>query len=111
MKEKNADTYLSADIVACLRKRGMTLKSIGQASGNSESFICRVSKGQRAFTLRHLATLERKLGIPLPQLLLESVNGSSIPAEMRHLYHRMRQMMKARPPETHRRTRHSLAVA
>ena len=43
----------------------MTLRQIGALMGLQESFICRVRKGERDFTLQRLQKLETALGKPL----------------------------------------------
>ena len=92
-EEKQSQKYVSADIVRHLRDREMTLKEIGAIIHCSESFVCLVAKGQRSLTLNHLAMLEKHFGIPIPQLLLESVDESSLSDEMRPLYHSLQSLL------------------
>jgi len=90
-RKQGSEKYVSANIVKFLREaRNMTLKEIGTITGCGESFVCRVGKGQRAFTLKHLALIEEHLHIPLPLLLLDSVNQDALTDEMRSLYHSFR---------------------
>lgn len=73
MIKMSAASSISADLVVHLRKKeGMTLKRIGGLIQTSESFISRVSRGERSFTLDHMARFEEKLGQSIPVLLLES---------------------------------------
>jgi hypothetical protein len=52
----------------------------------SESFISRVRKKQRSFTLDHLVKLEQATGRALPVILLEATEPSSVPDELRPIY-------------------------
>ena len=104
-REKNAEKYLSADIVKYLKAQGMTLREIGERIGCSESFVCYVGKGQRAFTTNHLASLEKSLGVPLPLLLLESVDEASLSNKMRPLYRSLRRLI-TKPSKSDRTTPH-----
>ena len=86
---------VSRDIVKYLRGQGQTLGQIGKSMDLSESFISRVLKGERSFTLKHLAKLEKVLKKPLPLILLESTDPNSAPAELRTLYEAFRGVMAA----------------
>ncbi len=82
----NTDEYISKDIIVLLRSQGMTLKGIGKLIGCTESFISMVGKGQRSLTIDHLAMLEKKLGKPLPILLLESIDPKKVNKQLKPLY-------------------------
>ncbi len=73
-------------LVAYLREQGKTLRQIGEMVGLSESFVSRVAKGERSFTLDHLALFERRLGEPLSVLIMESVWARTIDAEHKPAY-------------------------
>lgn len=77
----------SADIVQFLRQDlGYTLKKIGELIGLSESYISRVRKGERSFTVKHLVRLEKTLKKPLPLLLIEAIPKDSLDTKMQALY-------------------------
>ena len=63
----------SAYIVRALWRNDRSLKQIGALMGVGESFICRVRKGQRDLTLKHLVRLEKSLGEPAVQLFIEAM--------------------------------------
>jgi len=84
--ERQVNSSLSAEIVEFLRKQGLTLKKIGQFAGASESFISRVARRERSFTIDHLAKLEQGLNLPLPLLILQSSPKDSVPKELRNSY-------------------------
>jgi transcriptional regulator with XRE-family HTH domain len=86
---------VSRDIVKYLRGQGRTLDQIGKSMGLSESFVSRVLNGERSFTLKHLAKLEKVLKKPLPLILLESADPNSAPAELRTIYEAFRGVMAA----------------
>lgn len=77
---------LSSDIVKYLQQQGLTLRKVGDLLGLSESFISRVRKKQRSFTLDHLVRLEQATGRALPVILLEATQPSSVPDELRPIY-------------------------
>lgn len=85
-KERKIGSSLSAKIVAFLRGQGLTLKKIGQLAGVSESFLSRVARQERGFTIDHLQRLEEGLNQPLPYLLLKATPKESIPKELRGSY-------------------------
>ena len=71
------------DLVDYLRQEGRTLKGIGGLIGVSESFVSRVARGKRSFTIDHLAQFERALARPILELLLESFAVKDIAPEQR----------------------------
>ena len=83
MTQNDTRTSFSIRLVDLLRQRGRTLKQIAEILELSESFMSRVSRGERSLTLEHLTRLEDELGEPLPLLLLEASRGevseSSLP--------------------------------
>ena len=82
--------YVSRDVVRLLKDPNgpycWTLKKIGEAIDCGESFVCMVGKGQRSFTLDHLARLEKKLGEPVAILLLKSIDPRKVDKQLRPLY-------------------------
>ena len=86
---------VSQDIVKYLQRQGQTLRQIGESMDLSESFISRVLNGQRSFTLKHLARLEKAQKRPLALILLESADPDSAPAELRSLYEAFRGVVAA----------------
>jgi len=64
----------------------MTLREIGELMGLKESFISRVRKGERSFTLQRLQKLETSLGKPLTMILIEATPVESAPKELKPLY-------------------------
>lgn len=64
---------LSSDCVSYLRSHGRKLRDIADLLDVSESYISRVARGEREFTLRHLNRLELALGKPVPLMLLEAM--------------------------------------
>jgi len=85
---------LSSDIVKHLRRDGKTLKEIGKLAGLSESFISRVGKGERSFTVKHLLKLEKALKQPLPLLIIEVTKDDSLSGKMRELYRSLRKSLE-----------------
>lgn len=71
---------LSAALVAHLRRDGKSLRQIGEMVGLSESFVSRVAKGERSFTIEHLALFEEALGEPLPALIMQAMWSHDLPA-------------------------------
>lgn len=93
---KNAqevEAPISADMVAFLRQQGFTLKKIGNLAGVCESYVSRVARGQRSFTVNHLYKIEQRLGKPLAVLLLESKPRESIPQDLRKFYDQARRLL------------------
>ena len=88
-----ATEYVSMDIVEFLRKRGMTLRQIGELVGHGESYISRVARGERSFTIEHLMKLEKKLGTPLPVLLLTSIDKKQVDRQLQPLYQHLRKLL------------------
>jgi transcriptional regulator with XRE-family HTH domain len=84
----------SASLVSYLRGQGKTLRQIGEMVGLSESFISRVAKGDRSFTLDHLSAFERELGEPLPALLLQSMRPRSLSARQQTAFDEALQLMR-----------------
>lgn len=83
---KRAPT-VSSNIVRYLQDREhMTLRQIGALMGLQESFICRVRKGERDFTLQRLQKLEAALGKPLTMILIEATPVDEAPRQLRPLY-------------------------
>jgi len=64
----------------------MTLREIGALMGLKESFICRVRKGERSFTLQRLQKLEAALDKPLTVILIEATPVESAPTKLKPLY-------------------------
>ncbi len=77
---------LSSDIVKYLQEQGLTLRKVGELLGLSESFISRVRKKERSFTLDHLVKLEQATGRALPVILFEATAPGSVPDELRPIY-------------------------
>ncbi len=77
---------ISHNIVKYLQGEGLTLRKIGILMGLSESFVSRVSNGQRSFTLDHLSKLEKALEKPLPAILIESTPLKSVHKDLRPIY-------------------------
>lgn len=69
-----------------LQEQGLTLRKVGDLLGLSKSFISRVRKKQRSFTLEHLGKLEQATGTALPVILLEATQPSSVSGELRPIY-------------------------
>lgn len=85
---------LSCDIVRYLRQNNRTLAQIGELTGSTKSFISRVAKGERNFTVQHLLRLEKALRQPLPLLLIDAINEDSLSKEMRKLYRSLRKSLE-----------------
>lgn len=83
---------VSSAIVRHLQDEGMTLKDIARLLGLSGSFISRVRNKQRSFTLEHLTTLERVIKKPLPIILIEAAELSSVPEDLRPIYAAFREL-------------------
>ena len=93
MGTKYISQTLSQSIVTHLRKKGMTLKQIGDLMGVSESFVSYVKSGDRNFTITRLRKLEKALKQPLPLLFLETVDATSIPKELAPQYEALRKVL------------------
>jgi transcriptional regulator with XRE-family HTH domain len=78
--------------VKYLQEQGLTLRKVGDLLGLSESFISRVRKKQRSFTLDHLVKLEQATGRALPVILLEATQPGSVPDELRPIYDAFRNL-------------------
>jgi transcriptional regulator with XRE-family HTH domain len=91
-QQKSIYPTLSSDIVKYLQEQGLTLRKVGELLGLSESFISRVRKKQRSFTLDHLVKLEQATGRALPVILLEATQLSSVPDELRPIYNGFRSL-------------------
>jgi transcriptional regulator with XRE-family HTH domain len=94
-RQKSVYPTLSSDIVRYLQEQGLTLRKVGDLLGLSESFISRVRKKQRSFTLDHLVRLEQATGRALPVILLEATQPSSVPDELRPIYDAFRNLLMA----------------
>lgn len=80
-------TSISSDIVEYLQtERAMTLQEIGDELNLSKSFISKVRRGKRNFTLNDLMELEIAQGEPLPLLLIEAININPLPSKLRTQY-------------------------
>ena len=77
---------LSSDIITYLCMQGYSQKQIGDALGLSKTFISRVARQERSFTIEHLLKLEKKMGKPLPLLFLQAVSKEKLPAKIRPFY-------------------------
>lgn len=78
---------VSSNIVRYLQEtEHLTLREIGELMGLKESFISRVRKGQRSFTLQRLQKLEASLGKPLTMILIEATPIESAPKKLKPLY-------------------------
>ena len=85
-EQRSVYPTLSSDIVRYLQSQGLTLRTIGELLGLSESFVSRVRRRQRSLTLEHLAKLEQATGQALPMILLAATELDSVPAESRPVY-------------------------
>jgi transcriptional regulator with XRE-family HTH domain len=78
---------VSSNIVRYLQEsEHMTLREIGELMGLKESFISRVRKGERSFTLQRLQKLEASLGKPLTMILIEATPVELAPTKLKPLY-------------------------
>src|SRR5687768_5228937 len=93
MAERSVSSPLSGDMIDLLLKRGMTLTAIAEAIGATKSFVSRVKSRSRSLTIDHLTALEKKLGEPLPLLLLEATPADSIPPALQPLYRSTRKVL------------------
>jgi transcriptional regulator with XRE-family HTH domain len=91
-QQKSIYPTLSSDIVKYLQEQGLTLRKVGELLGLSESFISRVRKKQRSFTLDHLVRLEQATGRALPVILFEATEPGSVPDELRPIYDAFRNL-------------------
>lgn len=90
---KQIDATVSAAIVEQLQKKGMTLKRIGDLMGLSESTVCRIKNRERSLTIFRLRKLESKLRVPIPVLLLDSIDISSVPKDLKPHYKELRKIL------------------
>jgi transcriptional regulator with XRE-family HTH domain len=81
--------------VSYLRGQGKTLRQIGEMVGLSESFISRVARGERSFTLDHLSAFEQQLGEPLPVLLLQTMSRRDLTARQQATFDEALQLLRA----------------
>jgi transcriptional regulator with XRE-family HTH domain len=94
MLKSTPTSSISASLVSYLRDQGQTLREIGEMIGLSESFISRVAKGERSFTLDHLSAFEQALGEPLPALLLQSTRPDDLPAKQQAAFDDALQLLR-----------------
>ena len=66
-------------------------------AGVSESYVSLVKKGSRNFTVDRLQKLEESLNLPLPLLLLESIDITKVPSELQAKYNELRQILSVKP--------------
>jgi transcriptional regulator with XRE-family HTH domain len=85
MKTKTCSSP-SIDVVHFLHGKGKTFKSIGKLLGVGESYISRVARGQRKFTIDHLQRLAKELDKSLPELLLLATPMDAVPRSLRSNY-------------------------
>jgi len=86
-KSKKAQTHsISSDIVDYFRQDGMSLKQIGNLAELSESFISRVWRGKREFTIKHLLKFAKALNQPLVLLLIAVNKDDSLHQKIRDFY-------------------------
>ena len=76
----------SGDVVNFLHQRGRTFKEIGKLLKVSESYISRVARGERSFTVDNLGRLACVLGKTLPELLLLATPVETVPRRLRTNY-------------------------
>lgn len=95
LEQKSVYPTLSSEIVKYLQAQGLTLKKIGEMLGLSESFISRVRRKQRSFTLDHLVKLEQATGRALPIILLEATEPDSVPVSLRPIYDGFRHLFRS----------------
>jgi transcriptional regulator with XRE-family HTH domain len=86
MKQSGDYRRISAEVVALLTGRGMTLTDIAHMLDVTKSYVSKVKAGERSLTLDHLSQLALKTRLPLPFLLLQSMDPKALPAEARPLY-------------------------
>jgi hypothetical protein len=98
---------MSRDIINLLIERGSTPAEIAKTLGATKSFVSRVKSGSRSLTLEHLHALEVEHGEPMPWLLMDAIPLSSVPKELRPLYHATKKLLKP----TQRRARRKKAAA
>ncbi len=98
LEQKSVYPTLSSDIVKYLQSQGLTLKKIGEMLDLSESFISRVRRRQRSFTLDHLVKLEQATGRALPIIMLEATEPSSVPVALRPIYDAFRSLFTRNEP-------------
>jgi len=91
--QQKTNERISMNIVKLLQSRGLTLKQIGEMIGHTESYISRVARGQRSFTIEHLTSLEKQLREPLPVLLLKSIDKENLDKQMRPLYQHLKNLL------------------
>lgn len=93
-KEKKVSNSISQCVVEYYLSQRMTMREIGGLMNLSESYISRVSKGTRNFTLEHLSRLEKKSGTPLPQLLVNAISPEYVPPKLRKFYKSFQGLME-----------------
>ena len=89
-------TSYSQDIIIYLqKKKGKTLRQIGDLMELSEPYIYNVKQGRKRLTLDRLKRLENALGIPIPQILLKSIgiNNKDMSEEIKTQYTKLQQIL------------------
>ena len=95
MEYPELSSHRSASIVQYLKKqRKMKLREIKELTGLSESYLSRISRGERNFRLDHLVSLERALGKPLPILLIEASYPSAKNKELQKALDILKEALK-----------------
>lgn len=95
IERKQIEADLSADLVEYFKEQGMTLRAIADMIGLSESFISRVARKERCFTIEHLLDFEKATGQPLPLLLLKAISKESVSEELTDLYKATRDVLSS----------------
>ena len=84
--ESKRTVSTSGDVCRYLQGRGMTRNELAEMLDVSVSFLSRVARHERNFTLDHLHRLADALDMTLPELLAAATPPESIPARLRRSY-------------------------
>lgn len=93
-KSQSVDKSLCTRIIERLQYEGLSLERIGEYMGLSRAYICMVKSGQRNLTMARLKKLEVGLRRPLPLLLMQAIEGASVPEELTSEYKILRSILK-----------------
>lgn len=92
----NLENIISSEIVKFVQDyKGWSLKKIGEVLDCSESLICHIKNKSRRFTLCKLLQLQTEIDMPLPEILLRSIQEKSIPEELTSHYLKLQKVLHA----------------
>lgn len=81
--------YLGATIQRLRKKRGLTQADIKRATGLNVSYLSQIEGNQKEPSLEMLRKIAGALDVPLPVLMLLTLDGDDVPVEKRQAFNRV----------------------